>query len=581
MLLNVISSRTISIFCAALISLATVHAADLAEDQRFVARKFDILFRNGVVIDGSGAPRFEADVGIVGDRIAAIGDLSTGVGAREIDLGGNFIAPGFIDLHAHVVDAEYGENGLLSEDPRRRAAANYVSQGITTVLGNPDGAQPASLARQRSKLERLGVGPNIGLTNGHNGLRAIVMGDDQERPATDKEVAEMRDIIIDDMAAGRSFGLSVGSEYFSGAFSTAEEQIDLARPLPAYSGIFIAHIRSQGDAPMWYRPSRFREIDPPTLERAVDEVIAVARETGATSVVTHMKAWGRYRGRSDDLVARIQAARDEGARVYIDVYPYSSSGSDGSFAALPGWAYGPVQGDDDIDFTARLEETIAGLDAAGRQDLTDDVTHEIGMRGGPENILILNYPNSDYVGKSFADVMALRRLDPVAMAIALQIEGDPARRGGGQLRSISMADKDIETFLSQPWAATSTDGWVVLPEAAVGEKKYVDTHRRCFGSFPRRLAHYAAKRGVGTLEEAIRSITALPAEILSISDRGLLRVGMKADIAAFDMERLADNTTYLEPSVYASGMLHVLVNGEFVIDDGERTFALPGEILSR
>ncbi|MEM1397310.1 MAG: amidohydrolase family protein, partial [Pseudomonadota bacterium] len=386
-----------------------------------------------------------------------------------------------------------------------------------------------------------------------------------------------------DMAAGISFGMSIGSEYYSGRYSTPEEVVELSRGLSAYNGIAIAHMRSQGDAPMWYRPSRFRDIDPPSLDDAIGEMLSVATEAGATTVLTHMKAWGRYRGRAQELIDRIETVRAKGARVYMDVYPYGSSGSDGDFSALPDWAFGleSEEASDRMDYTVALRKTMsmAGKNVMG--DLADDIMHQIGMRGGAKNILVLEYPNTEYVGKTFADVMEMTGKDEVDLVIALQLEGNRKKRGGGQFRSISMGQRDIETFLKQSWTATSTDGWVVLPEEAVGKKKYINTHRRCFGSFPRRLAYYSNIRKVDGLETAVRSITSLPAEILSLTDRGLLRPGMKADIAAFDIDELSDTTTYLEPNRYPVGMSFVLVNGEFVVDQGERTFALPGKVLTR
>ena len=573
-----------SSFLAALVlSLLLIVAGAAAENGNVPQRHFDLLIRGGQVIDGSGAARYRADVGVIGDRIAAIGELSRASATRVISATGLVVTPGFVDLHAHLADVEGGEAGLLSKDPRRRAAQNYVAQGVTTVLSNPDGNQAMPLHEQRKLLQDLGIGLNVGLTNGHNGLRAMTMGDDLKRPATAAEIRRMQRILQNDLAHEGSFGLSLGVEYFSGLYSTGEEQLELARVLPAYNGIFIPHLRSQGIAPMWYRPSVDRGIKPPTLDDAIDETLRVAEETGATVVFTHMKAWGPgYRGQAARIVARLQAARDKGERIYMDVYPYDSSGSDGDFVAIPPWALGgdAARTAKDFDYRAAFAATLASADAARREDMARDIRHTLALKGGPENVAVLSYPDPSYVGKKISELMALRKLDEVATIIALQQEGDPNLPGGAHMRSFSMDDEDIKTFYRQPWTATSTDGWVVLPEEAVGEKKYVFTNRRVFGSFPRRLAYYSRDQGVDTLEQAVRSMTGLPAQILNLQDRGRLEVGTKADIAVFDVQRLRDNTTYLEPSVYPDGVDYVLVNGQLVVDGGKRTLALPGRVLA-
>lgn len=559
------------------LSLAMGPPALAGPVEQIPPRHFDVLLKDGEIIDGSGAERYRADVGLVADRIVAIGHLSQTTADRVLSVKGRVVTPGFIDMHAHLADGDFAAKGLLSDDFRRRAAQNYVAQGVTTALCNPDGAQPASLHDQRRQLTKKGIGLNVALTNGHNGLRAQVMGEDQERAATAAEIRRMQDILRHDLSEEGSFGLSLGMEYFSGIHASTAEQVELARVLPAYNGIFIPHLRSQGIAPMWYRPSVDRDLQPPTLDDAIDEVLTVARETGATVVFTHMKAWGPgYRTQAKRIVAKLQAARDRGDRVFMDVYPYASSGSDGKFVAIPPWAFGEAPG----DYRAGLQATLAKADAGRREDLARDIRHTVQLKGGAGNIVVLSYPDPSYVGKRLSELMARRKLDEVALILALQTEGDARLPGGARMRAFSMAEEDIQTFYRQPWAATSTDGWVVLPEEATGEKKYLDTNRRVFGSFPRRLAHYSLQAGVDTVEQAIHSMTALPAHILNLPDRGRIAVGMRADIAVLDLKNLRDNTTDLEPSVYPSGIDYVIVNGELVVDGGKRTLALPGRVLA-
>lgn len=543
------------------------------------ARQFDVLIRGGTVIDGTGTPGVIADVGIIGDTIAAVGRLDGSTAKQVVEARGRLVTPGFIDTHAHLD----GEDGLDSEDPRRRAAQNYVTQGITTALINPDGRQPASLPAQRAKYERTGIGLNVALANGHNSLREMTMGKNLARTATAEEIARMREILRRGLAEEGSFGLTLGLEYFSGLHSVTDEVVELARELPAYNGIFIPHMRSQGSSPRWYKPSVHRDIMPPTMDDSLIEVFRVASETGATVVITHLKVRGPgSRGEGVPTVEKIKAIRAQGARVYADVYPYNSTGSDGSFVALPPWAVTAEPGREGDgggprDYRPALRRIIA--DPAKLADLKRDVEHEVALKGGAANIRVLDHPDQKQVGRTLAEMMEEKKMDLTQMAIALQLEGDPTVPGGARLRSFSLAEQDVETFYAQPWVATSTDGQIVLPEEAVGARKYIGTNQRHFGSFPKRLAHYARDRKIESIEETVRKCTSFPAELLSIRDRGRIAPGNKADINVIDLANLRDNTTPEEPSVYATGLDYVFVNGVAVVSNGQRTLALPGRVL--
>lgn len=551
------------------------------------ARYFDLLIRNGTIIDGTGAAGYRSDIAINADEIVAIGHFPDATAARVIDATDRVVVPGFIDLHAHVADGSYGASGLLSKEVKRRAAQNYVAQGVTTAVVNPDGFQSMPLRALRTALTKQGFGLNVVMLNGHSGLREQVMKGDVRRAATAQEIRAMQAILRHDLAQEGSFGLSLGLEYEPARDVSRDEELALGRVLANYNGIFIPHLRSQGIAPMWYRPSRDKDHPPPTLDGAIDETLQVAEQTGATVVFTHMKDWGPgYRGEAPRLIARLEGARARGARVYMDVYPYDSSGSDGEFVAIPPWAWGPDAGREAekgapaLNYRAALDATLARATARTLQDLATDVRHQLALKGGSANVRVLAFPNRDYVGKTYAQLMALRKLDEVQLAIALQREGDAQAPGGARMRSFSMAEEDIERFYKLDWCAVSTDGWVVLPEEAVGEHKYEGTNRRVFGSYPRRLAYYSAERKVDSLEHAVRAASGLPAQILNLTDRGRLAVGLKADVVVLDMKTLRDNTTYLEPSVYPSGVGYVLINGRFVVDGGQRTLALVGRILA-
>lgn len=543
------------------------------------ARDFDLILRGGTVIDGTGSARRVTDVGVVGDTIVAVGNLAGSTAKTELAVPGLVVTPGFIDMHAHLDRTE----GLMSKDPRRRAAQNYVAQGITSAAINPDGRQPPSLLQERRDFDHNGIGVNVALFNGHNSLRAMVMNKDEERPATKAEIEQMKAILRRGLEEEGSFGLSLGVEYYSGQYSTADELVELASVLPAYGGIYTSHLRSQGISPMWYKPSVHKNITPPTLEDSLKETLRVAEETGAVTVVTHMKGWGPgYRGEAAKWVAMMQASRDRGAKLFIDVYSFDSTGSDGDFILLPPWALGGQMSSRDniaVDYRAKLKSALE-KGASALADLERDVEHQVTLKGGPQSVVVLDYKDPTYVGKTLADLMKLRKMNVTEMAIALQNEGNPNIPGGIKMRALSLDEKDVETYYAQPWAATSTDGWVVLPEEAVGPLKYIGTNRRCFGTYPRRLAFISQQQKVDTLEEAVRKCSSLPAEILNLRDRGRIAPGMKADLVVLDMATLQDNTTVTEPNVYPSGVQQVFVNGVAAVKDGKRTLALAGRVLN-
>lgn len=544
---------------------------------------FDLLILGGEIVDGTGADRYRADIAVKDNTIVAIGRFPEATAVRIIDASGKIVTPGFIDLHTHLADLPSSTAGVLSPDPRRRAAQNYVAQGVTTAVINSDGMQPDSLAEQRQQLEELGFGPNLVPLNGHNTLRALNLTGSLERPANAEEIAAMAAALEQDLSAGLSFGVYLGTEYFSGRFSSAEEQLALAHVVARHNGIFIPHIRSQGIAPMWYRPSQDGDA-PPTLTDAIKEVLSIAEQSGAKTVFTHMKAWGPgFRGQAQESIAIIEAARQRGARIYMDVYPYTSSGSDGDFKAIPLWAVADRDIEDykelptGYDFTAALDKTLRNPSLLA--DLKADVLHTLALKGGAENVVILDHANPAFIGKTYAALMDERGLDQLSLAIALQREGSASLFGGAKMRALSMAEQDLVAFYSLPWTATSTDGWVVLPEDLKGMHKYLDTNPRCFGSFPRRIDYFSQELGVDSLEHAVRSASGLPARILGLRDRGELIPGSRADIVVFDLDQLEDRTSIEEPNNYPAGIEHVFVNGVPVVLDGERTLALPGKVL--
>ena len=555
----------------ALLVLATPLFGQTARSDRF-----DLLIEGGRVLDGSGNPWFSADIGIRGGRIAEIGRLAGREAARVIKANHRIVAPGFIDIHSHADDGATPRGGFRDPDPARRAAPNLVTQGVTTVVVNQDGRSPLPIGDQRDLLVKNGIGPNAILLVGHGSVRARVMGSDFRRAATTDEVKEMKDLVRQAMAQG-AWGLSAGLEYAPGRWSTTDEVVALAEEIAPFRGVYISHERSEGADPMWYWPSQ----DPPgqpTLLDAVRETIEIGERTGATVVASHIKAKGlNYWGSSAAAIQLIERARQRGVDVWADQYSYPTSGTDGNTVLIPGWAIGAGefgQGRNaSTDYAAALRKTLA--DSGHAAKLRRDIAHEIARRGGAGRVVIFEHPDAALVGKSIGDVAAARGVSAVDAAIALQLEGDVARPGGGRMRGFSMDEADMEAFAARPWVATASDAGIALPSDGPS------THARYYGTFPRKIRHYALDRGVVSLEDAIRSMTTLPALIMGIKDRGSLREGSWADVVVFDPARIRDAATFVQPHQYTEGVDFVLVNGEFVVDDGKLTGRLAGKVLTR
>jgi N-acyl-D-amino-acid deacylase len=539
------------------------------------AQRFDLLIRNGRVMDGTGNPWFPADVGVQNGRVVAIGKLGDAQATRVIDATGKYVTPGFIDIHSHADDGSGPRGGLRDADPVRRSAPNLVSQGITTVVVNQDGRSPWPLADQRTLLEKTGIGPNAMLLVGHGTVRRRIMGEDVRRPARTDEVARMRALVKQALQEG-AVGMSAGLEYDPGRWSTTDEVAELARELPAFGGVYISHERSEGSDPLWYVPSQ----DGPTaitLLDAVRETIEIGEKTGARVVASHLKAKGEhYWGSSAAAVTLIQRARDRGVDVWADQYPYPTSGTDGSTVLIPAWATRPPGANANQPPTNRSDvlKRVLG-DPPSAKLVRSDIAHEIRRRGGAENITVYEYTDKSLYGKSLAEIARLWKLDAVETAIKIQVEGIQERNGGARMRGFSMAEFDMEHIAKQPWVATSTDGGIAMP--ADGPS----THARFYGSFTRKIRHYALDRGAISLEHAIRSATALPARIMDLKDRGQLREGFAADIVVFDLATIRDKATFFEPHQHSEGIDHVFINGTAVVDGGRLTQARPGKVLVR
>jgi N-acyl-D-amino-acid deacylase len=547
--------------------------SDESQAVAFQEPEYDLLLSGGRVMDGTGNPWFRADVAVRDGRIVAVGRLNPEDARRTIDVTGRIVAPGFIDMHSHA------DRGLTSSNATRRSAPNLVTQGITTVVINQDGFGPSSIKEQLETMQELGVGLNVIQLIGHGGIRRAVMGRDHQRPATDEEVEEMLGLLRDALDLG-AFGMSAGLEYVPGRWSTTEEIKALVAELAKEDHVYIVHERSSGADPMWYLPSR----DGPGSLTMIDnivELIDVAESTGAKVVATHIKARGKhFWGSSRVMIHMIDEARQRGVRIYADQYPYNTSGSDGSIVLLPSWLSQRVKlaSEDDSDAedptpADRLEAALQDEELLG--DLKRDTEHEIIRRGGPEQIVIMDHPDEELVGLSLGDAARKREITPLEMVFELQLKGNRGRNGGARLRSYSMSEMDVEAFAAQPWTATCTDGGIAL----LSDSRNV--HPRYYGAFPRKIRRYAIDLGTLTIEDAVRSSTSLPAQILGLRDRGQVREGFHADLVAFDPERIRDKATADDPHQYSEGIDYVLVGGTLVVKEGEPTGTLAGRVIQK
>ncbi|MFL5581891.1 MAG: amidohydrolase family protein [Gemmatimonadaceae bacterium] len=477
------------------------------------------LITNVALLDGTGAPARPASVRIVGGRIAEVGQLSARGGETVVSGGGLVLAPGFVDTHSHA------DRALV----RGSDALGALSQGITTVVVGQDGGSPYPLAAFFDTLERRTLPINVAAYVGHGTVRDRVMGDDFRRHATPAEVARMREMLEGELRAG-ALGLSTGLEYDPGIYSDRGEVLALARATAAAGGRYISHVRSE-DRGFW---------------DAVDEIIAIGRETRMPVQISHAKlAMVSLWGQGDSLIRVLDRARAEGINLTADVYPYRF------------WQSGLT-----VLFPAR--------------DYADRAAAEFALKevAPPEGITLTSYgPDPSYEGKTVADVARLRGTDPVTTLMALVRDAVDARTAGRSagmtIIATSMVEQDIERLLAWPWANVCTDG------------ELDGRHPRGFGSFPRVLGHYVRERRITTFPEAVRKMTSLAADNVGLRDRGRIRPGAPADLVLLDTLTVADRATPADPHAVSVGIAKVWVNGVLAYEGGKVTGQRSGRVLRR
>ena len=500
------------------------------------AADFDVLIRNGRVIDGTGNPWYRADVGVKNGRIAAIGDLAAKSADSTIDAADRVVTPGFIDVHTHV-------EGAVGLNPM---GANYLLDGVTTIVTGNCGGSRVDLKTWFEKLENSKLGLNLATLIGHNSVRSEVMGQ-ANRLANDEEIAKMQALVDKAMQDG-AVGFSTGLIYIPGTYSDTREVVALGKAAGKYNAVYASHMRDEGA----------------NVTAAITEAVTVGREAGLRVQISHFKIdTPRLWGSSKDALALVEEFRKQGVDVVVDQYPYDHSSTNLGIT-LPSWAL--------ADNPKAVEERLNSPET--RQRVATEMKQRLAELGHKDYsyAIVANYGADPALnGKNISEInkAAGRQatLDDEVETILEMIV-----KGGAQMVYHSMGMEDVERILRYPNTAIASDGGI--REFGSGMP-----HPRSYGTNARVLAEFVRVRGTLTLEDAIRRMTSLPARTFRFNDRGLLRVGFAADILIFDPAKVKDLATYPDPHHYSEGFDHVFVNGVAVVNEGKLNENRPGRIL--
>ena len=531
------------------------------------AQSYDLVIRNGHIIDGTGSPWYSGDIAIQGGRIAAIGQLADAGAERVIDARGLVVAPGFIDM--------LGQSELsILVDPH---LPSKIYQGITTeITGEGNSVAPLNDAMVKAdragydhykiapdwrtlreyfaQLEKQGMGINLASFVGATSVRRMLLGDDNRAPNA-SELERMKELVRQAMREG-AVGLSTALQYAPAPYASTDELIALAAEAAKMGGIYATHMRSEGDAIM----------------PAIDEVIRIAREANIPAEIWHLKAAGKNNwGRMRDIVGRIESAREDGIDIAADTYAYTAWFN--SFSAfIPPWAHDGG----DAKMIERLKDPVQRARIRKDMETPDSKWDNEWLEvSGPDGILVGAVQNPKLVelqGKTIAEIAKLWGKNPIDTIFDLLIADDAFT----SVAVFGMSEADVSLALEQPWVSIDNDAHGASPEGLLGGEH---PHPRAYGTFPRILRKYVREEGRLRLEDAIRKFSALPAQRMRLTDRGVLKKGMWADIVVFDPATIRDRATFENPNQLSEGMQYVLVNGVAVIDGAKQTDALPGRVL--
>ncbi len=501
-----------------------------------LAADFDVLIRNGRVIDGTGNPWFRADVGVKAGRIAAVGNLAGKSADQVIDAAGRAVTPGFIDVHTHV-------EGAVELNPM---GANYLLDGVTTIVTGNCGGSRVKLQEWFARLEEIQLGLNLATLIGHNSVRREVMGT-ANRLATDEEIGRMQELVEQAMREG-AVGLSTGLIYIPGTYSDTKEVVALAKAAGKYNAVYASHMRDEG--------ARVKE--------AIAEAVTAGREGGLRVQISHFKIdTPRIWGMSRETIALVEDYRRQGVDVVVDQYPYDHSSTNLGIT-LPSWAL--------ADGQQAIEERLGSPET--RKRIAAEMKVRLAELGHKDYAyaIVANYgENPELNGKNIAQI---NREAGREATVDNEVETilEMIAKGGAQMVYHSMGMEDVERILQYPNTAIASDGGI--REFGSGMP-----HPRSYGTNARVLAEFVRKRGTLTLEDAVRRMTSLPARTFRFADRGLVREGFAADLLVFDPEKVRDLSTYQDPHHYTEGFDYVLVNGTAVVSEGKLNEVRPGRVL--
>lgn len=531
------------------------------------AETYDVILRNGTVYDGSGSAPVKADVAIRGDRIAAVGKLAGARAKTEIEATGLAVAPGFINMLSWATESLIHDGRSMSD----------IKQGVTLeVFGEGWSMGPLSEAMKKEQqermeeprydiawttlgeylefLERKGVAPNVASFVGATTVRIHEIGY-EDRPPTKEELERMRALVRQAMEEG---AMGVGSSliYAPAFYAKTDELVELCKVAAEYGGMYISHMRSEG----------------PKLLEAIDELITIARESGIPAEIYHLKAAGKSNwSKMDAAIARIEKARSEGLHITADMYTYIA-GATGLNATMPPW----VQEGGHEAWVRRLRDPKVRARVKKEMLTPTDQWENFFVEAGPDRILLVGFRNKDlrekYTAKTLAEVAKMRGEHPADTAMNLVIEDD-SRVGAVYFL---MTEENVRKQIPLPWVSFGSDAASI---AAEGPALNTHPHPRTYGNFARLLGKYVREEKLISFEEAVRRLTSLPASNLKIKDRGLLKPGYFADVVVFDPAKIQDHATFENPHQYATGMVHVFINGTQVLRNGEHTGATPGRVV--
>jgi N-acyl-D-amino-acid deacylase len=492
----------------------------------------DLVLKGGTVYDGNNTEGVIGDVAIKGDRIVAVGKFEVAGSPRMIDCKGMVVAPGFIDLHSH------SDSGIVLE--KTRSNANFLMQGCTTVVTGNCGSGPVDVGAYYKKIEAAGVGTNVLHLLPHGSLRNRVMEGDKNRPPSPEELAKMKELAERAMKDG-ACGMATGLIYTPGSFSKTEELVAIAEVVSKHGGIYASHIRNEGSQ----------------LLESIDEILKIGKQAKLPVHVSHIKVSGRSNwGLAPDAIAKLRGAREAGQKVTADQYPYTASSTSLSATLIP-------------DEYRTWEKLNAGLkDAEKGSRLKTRIENSIRERDGGEAVVLASFaPQREWQGKNLAQIAKQTNQTPFDVVL------DVMRRGGAQVVAFGMQEDEVRLFMREPWVATASDGSTQPLDSPA------QPHPRAFGTFPRKIGMYAIEGKIIPLAHAIYSASGLPADVLSMPERGRLKAGNFADVVVFDPATFRDVATYDKPLQWAKGAKLVLVNGEVAVEDEKPTGKLAGKAI--